>query len=249
MRLYRRLFLPDTHTPDHDKKAWKIVQDVAQDFQPDEIVVGGDFFDCEPVSQYTKDPKAKILLEDDLAIGRDVLFDLERRSKCKSMVFLQGNHEERIDRYIAKQAPAFAGLDVRKDILKLPDYYRWFPYGRRNKYFMANGRLMATHGTLYNKHVCAAMLAKYPGTSVIFFHTHRFGEAQTVDVHGNVRRAINSGWLGDKSKATYVKDNDEWCHGITLGWFHPNTDRFWLQPVAIVNDQAVVGGKLYSGAR
>jgi hypothetical protein len=43
MKLTTRLFIPDTHAPFHDKKAFALMLEVAKEVRPDEVVVLGDF--------------------------------------------------------------------------------------------------------------------------------------------------------------------------------------------------------------
>lgn len=218
--------------------------DVARTFKPDEVVYLGDFFDCYCVSDYTKNPIANFaLLEDELKPGRKLLSEVERVSRAKSYVFLQGNHEERIDRYIATYASKLAGnLETRK-ILGIPDHYKWFPYGMKNHYRM--GKLIATHGTLCGQYPAAAMARKY-GSSILFGHTHRVQEFQIRNASGDVFRGINIGWLGDlETAAEYIKNVADWCHGFAVGWFNTAGD-FWIQTIPIINYECVFNHALIS---
>lgn len=243
-RLYRRLFIPDTHAPMHDKKAWACMLKVAADFKPDEVVYLGDFWDCYCVSDYTKNPTTNFkMLEEELVDGRNLLKEVERATKAKSFVFLQGNHEERIDRYIAVYAAKLAGCLETRKILQVPDSYKWFPYGMKNIYRM--GKLLATHGSLCGQYPAAAMARKY-GCSVIFGHTHKVQELQLRNASGEIFRGINIGWLGDiETAAEYVKNVTDWCHGFAVGWFNDAGD-FWIQIIPIVDYQCVFNGSLFS---
>lgn len=243
MKLYRRLFIPDTHAPFHDMRAFRLMLDVAKDFKPHEVVYLGDFFDCYSVSQYDKDPEKNFkLLEEELIEGRELLDLVERTTNADKYVFLSGNHENRIDRYVATYAGKLGGLVKTREILQVPSKYEWLPYGQKGHYRC--GKLIATHGSLCNKHVAFGMAAKY-GSSVIFGHTHRIQEFNLRNIHGATIKGVTIGWLGDGRKAAeYVNNVADWSHGFAVGYFKPSGG-FFLQTIEIQDYQCVFNGRLY----
>lgn len=242
-RLYRRLFIPDTHSNNHDKKAWSCMLDVVSQFRPDEVVYLGDFWDCYSVSDFTKNPSYNFqLLEEELKAGRELLSQVERISRAKSYVFLAGNHEARIDRYIATYASKLAGNLVTREILGVPKHYKWFPYGMKNHYNM--GKLIATHGTLCGQNPAAAMVKKY-GCSVVFGHTHGCQEYTIRNAKGENFTAYNIGWLGDESAAEYIQNFPNWSHGFGIAHFKPNGE-FYFQTITIKNYECVFNNTLIS---
>lgn len=242
MALIRRVFWPDTHTPFHDKLAVKIALELIKDFKPQEIVILGDFFDCYSVSQYDKDPlKCFNLLEDELVEGRELLSEIERVSKCKSVVFLEGNHEARIAKYINVYASKLGGTLSVREVLKIPKHYRYFPYGQSGHYRFAN--FIATHGSIANQHSCASMVKKY-GANVIFGHVHQLQEYHVRNIHGDDFAAYSCGWLGDMERAAeYVKNFGNWTQGLGLGY--STSRRTFMQLVPIINHEAVLNGEIY----
>lgn len=243
MKLVKRLFVPDCHVPYHDVKAFETMLEIARDFKPDEIVVLGDFFDAYSVSFHSKDPKKMVAtLEHELELSRPEIAKLQKVNPRARMVFLCGNHEDRIRRYVNHHAPMLARSLGIEDTLKLPHGTIFLPYGQRNRYFM--GKLLATHGTLFNQHVAQGMIRKY-GTSVIFGHTHRLQEFNVVNVHGDRLKGITCGWLGDITHAgEYVLDMADWVHAFALSYHFPNGN-FVMQTVEIVAGRAVFDGRIY----
>jgi UDP-2,3-diacylglucosamine pyrophosphatase LpxH len=239
----KRFFFPDVHAPFHDRKCVELALDVLKDLNPDEVVILGDFFDCYTVSQYSKDPKSQYkLLEEELAEGRTLLSRIIKTAPRANIVFLQGNHEYRIDRYVSTYANALGGSINTRDVLQLPKQVKWYPYGHRNHHQC--GKLIATHGTICNRHCCAAMLQKY-GCSVIFGHTHRMQEFNIRKADGERIKAVTIGWLGDKdSAAEYVQNVHDFSHGFAVGHFKPNGD-FFLDLIEIEKYQLVFQGKFY----
>jgi predicted phosphodiesterase len=246
MKLLKRLFVPDLHAPYLDRAAFELMLSVAQDFKPQEVVFLGDFFDAECVK--THEPNAlrnPRFLEDELQEGRNALKQVEVMSGAKSFVFLEGNHEDRIRRYIAINAPKLAkNIDV-KQVLGIPDYYRYLKYGQEGHYRMGNW--LATHGTLCGKYCAAAMLAKY-GVNVIFGHVHRVQEARQTRFSDMIR-AVSCGWLGvPRTAGEYIRDVPDWQLGFGLGYWKPNGQAF-IEVVEIQNYSCVFAGEIYGRTR
>lgn len=243
MKLVKRLIVPDCHVPFHDEKAFNAMLEIAKDFKPDEIVILGDFYDGYCVSSHPKDPNRTFAtIEHELEISRPVLDKLIAVNPKAKVVFLSGNHENRITRYVKTNAPMLARSMGIENILKLPRQVYFVPYGQKNRYFM--GKLMATHGTLYNQHVAQAMIRKY-GVSVVFGHTHRLQEFNVQTVHGDRLKGITIGWLGDLEHAgEYVEDMADWVHSFALSYHYPNGD-FVIQTIELVKGKAIFDGKIY----
>lgn len=241
---YRRLIVPDTHTPWHDAGAWRVLTEFTHDFKPNEIVVLGDFFDLAVCSRFTKDPTlVPQLLSEETGPGSEMLEDLLLTADTQKLVFLEGNHEYRIKSYLAERAPAFANQFSSKELLSLPAKTHLIPYGVRGIYKMPGW--IATHGSLFNKHVAQSMLQLF-GCNVIFGHVHRFQHYTSRNVHGDILQAITPGWLGDVEKAGSYQKNavSEWNHGFSFGGWKRSGIAF-MQNVLLQHGEAVIGGKLY----
>jgi hypothetical protein len=217
--------------------------EIAKDFRPHEIVVLGDFFDAYCISSFAKNPQQTFLtLEHELEEARPWLYELRNVNPKAKFVFLAGNHCSRISRYIRNCAPMLDRSTDIESILKLPKGTAYFPYGQKNRYFM--GRLMATHGTIFNRHVAASMIAKY-GHSCCFGHVHRAQEFNVVTVSGERLKGITFGWLGDNNKAAeYCEDINDWVHGFGLSYTFPNGE-FVTQFIEIQKSGAVFDGEIY----
>lgn len=243
MKHTKRLHVPDVHAPNHNARAFNLMLEVAKDFKPDEVVIYGDFFDAYSVSFHSKNPlKTYQTIEHELEDSRPVLYKLAQTVPRAKLVFLCGNHELRIQRYLRAYAPMLSRSVNLEDLLKLPRGTRFYPYGKKNRHFM--GKLMATHGTLYNKHVAHSMLAKY-GCSISFGHTHRSQEYNSINVHGDRLKAITFGWLGDIEQAgEYIDDVADWVTAFGISYHFPNGDFTW-QTIEIQNNRLVFNGDIY----
>lgn len=241
-KTFRRLFVPDCHFPNHDQRAFDLMLDVASDFRPNEVVYLGDFQDCYCVSDYSKNPNQNWkLLSEELEAGQAAMRELEKRARANAYVFIEGNHENRIERYLHAYAPVLGDLGSVREILKIPANYRYYPYGQKNFYKMPG--LVATHGTVTSKHPAYASIQKL-GCSLIFGHTHRLQKAVTRNLEGEEFRGYNCGWLGDMQKAAeYIKDVADWSLGFALGVW--TEKEFFIELNHIQNYKVLAHGKIY----
>jgi predicted phosphodiesterase len=240
--LQRILFVPDSHIPYHDKRAWELMLKAAGLFKPDQIVLLGDFADCYAVSSHDKSPGRKHRLQWELDEVDAALADLERL-EAKKKVYIFGNHEDRLDRYIATRAPELDGL------LSIPAYLElkergWIQVPYKDSYRI--GKLWLTHDTgKAGKNAIAAALDDYQ-SNIIIGHVHRMGVVYGGDATGKTHVAASFGWLGDARSVDYmhrVKVNRDWQLGFGLGYLLPN-GTVHIVPVPIVNGQCVVEGQL-----
>jgi UDP-2,3-diacylglucosamine pyrophosphatase LpxH len=243
--MIKRLFIPDVHFPSHDATAYGLMFQVAQDFKPDEIVILGDFFDCYSVSRYDKHPKKMFLeLRDELELGIKALEKISGVLKPRKIWFLEGNHEARVRKYLANNAPLLLGnFQTPQDVFELPKNTTYVPYGQDG--FIDFDGLYAMHGVITGKNPAMKALERY-GRSVIFGHTHRLQEAHKKVLDGPVLRAFNCGWLGDiREAAEYVQDTADWTQGFATGFF-PKSGNWTITLHTILNREVTVNGKHYS---
>jgi hypothetical protein len=85
---YRRLFI---HT--------------ANRVQPEKIILVGDIFDCYEFSKYTKDAR-KVDIISSINWVHSFLEDLRNVAPNSEIVFIGGNHEHRLIRYLSEEAPS-----------------------------------------------------------------------------------------------------------------------------------------------
>src|SRR5262249_28538950 len=127
----------------HSERAWKLVMKAARQFQPDTVVHMGDLADFYSVSAHSKDPNRVGLLEQELGIVQKMRGDLDRL-KHKSKIFIEGNHEQRLIRYLQDKAPELMGLISLDELLKLSaNGWEHVPYRSHTKV----GKLYLTHDT------------------------------------------------------------------------------------------------------
>jgi hypothetical protein len=153
-----------------------------------------------------------------------------------------GNHEFRLERYIAKNAPAVEGLFSYENWV---EDHGWETVPYLSTYKL--GKLNITHDTGtagMNAHRDAA--SAHMGSTVIG-HTHRLAYEVRGKVDGVPYLAAMFGWLGDPAKITYLHNAKaaHWVHGFGIGYMLEDGVTH-VQPVPIIDGKCMVEGKLYS---
>jgi predicted phosphodiesterase len=241
--MQRWLLIPDTHRPYHDEKAVKLMLKVAKDRKFDGVVILGDYGDFYGVSSHDKDPNRANRLDEELASINEGLDELDAL-KFKHKIFVAGNHEDRMERYLKTKAPELFNMVKVKQLLKLQERgWKYVPYKDHTEI----GKLFVTHDT-----GTAGAYAHYKAqadfqSNVVIAHTHRIGYAVIGNARGRPHVGAMLGWLGDVNEVDYmhrVKALKDWALGFGIAYIEPNGHAH-VQPVPIIDYKCVVEGKLY----
>ncbi len=240
--LARVLIIPDVHRPYHDKKAWELLLRAAREFKPDKIVVLGDFADFYSVSSFDKHPKKASDLKweaDDANVGLDELDALGAGTK----IFIKGNHEDRLERYLCKAAPALIGCVSVDELFRFAERgWQVVDYKKSTR----RGKLRLTHDTGTAGQNAHRQSMDAFQASVVIGHTHRMEVSYKGCADGSPTVGAMFGWLGDFEQIDYmqaVKAKRDWVHGFGIG-YQEASGVIHLQAVPIVNGACVVAGKL-----
>lgn len=236
------LFVPDTHAPYHDERAVRIVEQIVNEWEPQTIVVLGDWIDNLSVSGHEPAKTFDRNLKREAAVAATRLEGLTRGISERH--FVMGNHETRLERFIAKKAPELDGLVNIEDLLGLGKWTSVTPYNETLKL----GKLNITHDVGkagQNAHRSAAQ--SYMASAIIG-HTHRMGYDVIGRQAGPPVVAAMFGWLGDYRKVEYLHraEAKRWPLGFGIGRMEPS-GVVHVTPVPIVNYKACVEGVLYVG--
>lgn len=238
------LVVPDTHAPYHDQRAWELMMTVARDIKPNGIVCIGDLADFYSVSSHSKDPNRALRLDEELHVVGALLDELDSL-KAERKIFIGGNHEDRLERYLRNVAPELYNLVSIPQVLKLEERaWEYVPY----KESIQVGKVYFTHdvGTAGKYSVYRVMDAFQH--SVVTGHTHRFMYLVEGDATGSRQVSVQFGWLGDVEQMDYmhkVKARRDWSLGFGIGYLDTDTEAIHFVPVPLVGYQCVVNGILY----
>lgn len=235
----RILFVPDCHVPYHDPKAFALMLHAAALFRPHTICVLGDFFDFYCVSDHDKNPRRVAILDDELKAGGDALGLLDRIG-ARRKIFICGNHENRLARYLSRRAPELDGIIDIPGALSLKERgWQYVPY----KHGIHLGNLYVTHDVDHAGKYALFHTMGDIGQSFVIGHTHRFGLTFSNDSLGKPTMGASFGWLGDFGAIDYmhaIKARRDWSHGFGLGYLINGLVH--LVPVPIIGDSCVVEG-------
>jgi len=235
-RAFKRVFFfPDTHVPFHSPAAFQIAVNACRRFDPDVLVVLGDFADFYCVSSHDKSPLRNNRLSSEVKAVRSALKRLEAL-KVKRKVFVMGNHEYRLERYLTTKAPELFDMVETHKLFELEEHgWEWVPYRQH----IMLGNLAVSHDFGSAGQAAHRKAAVKFGSSVAMGHTHRMAYVTRADLQGNLITAAMFGWLGDFSSIDYASKasvGTDWVHGFGVGYIHKDQTPI-LTPVPIVNEK------------
>lgn len=245
------LIIPDTHAPYHDVKAWKILQNVVKHYKKDlkEICFLGDFADFYAVNSHGRHPSVLSLLINEVETVNKMLDWFDETTPDVKKVFLEGNHEYRLERYLMNNAPALFGVTETRELLKFPQRPNWkfIPYGPNQSHKILGSKLTARHEPLASSAKATASKAL---CSLVYGHIHRIERQHMVGLDGTDHVCFSVGWLGDKKMDKifgYVKSHHQWQMGFGLCWVDKKSRFFYNQTVQILeNYTCVIDGKVFT---
>lgn len=211
----RVLLLPDIHIPFHDKNAILTALEFGHKKDVDVIVLLGDLMDHYQNSSFIKDPRQRSF-KYELDLTKQFLKELRDFFPGVRIVYKEGNHEERWERFLKTYAPQLLDLDeFRLDvILRLGelgiDYVR-------NKKIIHFGKLPILHGHEYGGKGSggvnpARWLFLRTKDNGVCGHFHRISQHRERNVTGEQIGTWSMGCLCDLSPE--YRPLNEWSHGF-----------------------------------
>ena len=244
------IIIPDCHIPYEDKRAYNLMLEIARDLDPDEIVILGDYADFYAINSHGKDADKNHLLMDEVSEVIERLKQLKSLFPRAKRVYIEGNHEYRLARYINSKCPDLYGITDVSKILELKLLgFEYIPYMPNQQYNVLDTNLVARHEPLSGGvHVAHGSVVKAL-KSVIFGHTHRLQKTELYGLDGSRYLGVSCGWLGDKSHPVfeYVKTHHQW--GLGFGIARSISKSLIDVELAFINPkyQCITNGYLYTG--
>lgn len=140
--------LSDIHIPCHDKRTIEKFVEECQQRSVKGILLNGDVLDMCQISDHIKDPTAPGMKEE-IEKGRAFLAWLRSKFPQARIIYKEGNHDDRLKRFLAQRAPEIYDLD---DIF-LPNLLRVNDVGAEwvgDKRVIHLGKLPVIHGHEYS---------------------------------------------------------------------------------------------------
>lgn len=238
----RNLFVTCFHIPRHDQKLFDLLIKFKKFFKPHRLWILGDFLHIEQLSNYRKDPDKKWKLQEDTDQAGDMLEQLI--DGIPRVDFLEGNHEDRLERYL-QDHPGLFGLRC----LTIPALLK---FSKRNIHHRAHWTddpikhygFKIHHGKWFAHH--SGWTAKKHwqewGDCGIIGHCHRGGSY--------LRRRPDAidGWYEDFCMCDlnpgYGGFHD-WIQGWSVAYFK-KTGLFNMHQIPVIDHEFLFQGKLFS---
>lgn len=250
----RTMVFNDPRIPFHDVKSLDLVLDIFEDLDLDRMVINGDLLDFYNVNSHgPKHPDISTNLEDELIAGREFFEGLRERFPKKEIVFIFGNHEDRLDRFIVKNSKQLWGLLTLENFInfdRLNIEYHHYNY----RYQLENTNCFIQHSPpSYGQNGARTSLLSKPNATFIYGCTHRVQHSCNTDAHGNVHSVYFNGWLGSTTDTkehtrvfSYAKGHQNWQQAFCIVTVEGG-EQFHINQYLIRDHKVVVDGSLYEG--
>lgn len=209
----RIVWLSDLHVPYHDARAVNAALDMARDWRPSLLILGGDLYDSYLISAFEKEPeRLNATLQNEFDAAQPIISAIDGLA-C-DVVFILGNHEARIDALIAKN-PGLSKLRALQwhTMAEIPKRWTILPQYTR----LRIGGLDFHHGDIKQgpggRYVAARMLEDLKRSSV-FGHFHRDQFYPEPDGDGVVRGGFSTGHLCNVAEAGKYCRINRWTTGF-----------------------------------
>jgi Calcineurin-like phosphoesterase len=164
--------------------------------KPKAVICNGDAFDGATISRHPRigwDKKPTVLEE--LRVVDERLSEVERAAKGAELIWSLGNHDSRMECFLAANAPQFEGVHG----FRLKDHFpRWRPCWSTwiNDSVVVKHRMRSGVHATHNNTVNA-------GTSIVTGHLHQLKVTPFSDYRGR-RYGVDSGTLADLYSAPFI---------------------------------------------
>lgn len=239
------MHLHDIHAPFQDEAALDVAYQLVEHVQPDVIVVGSDAADFTLLSSFDPDPDINEEIDDELegfkAFWYEHINTLRKIAPDATLVYIYGNHEWRILRYLEQNAPKLRKtvLKAWKDVLRAGGAVLYL--GEVD--WVRMGGLVVMHGSRVGENAAKLQLQDVGHqVSVMAGHVHRISNFEKAGEDFPVVSAVG-GCLCKPSHYMRGKARNKWQLGTIVASvdlngryvhfdnlrFEQDADRVWVR--------------------
>lgn len=210
----------DTQVPFHHPAAVKLASELIGYVKPDHIIYNGDIADFWSISKHNKS-RSEILSMIDFQeeIDRTIQVQdiISRNSKKSKLHMVDGNHEERLNRFLGDGPQYVLGSLKSLSIPEVFNYEKrgWSTYHPYGQGIWIADNLYVYHGTAVNSvpGVSVQKEIEALGASVLIGHVHRRADVRFRRGKSELR-GIENGCLCQFSPSYKLMTN--WTHCLTI---------------------------------
>lgn len=210
------LVASDIHFPYHCTKTLKKFFRYLE-VRPTDIVLLGDIVDFYPISKFIKIPDRLLSLKKELKEAVSFLKRLRELSPESNIYYIEGNHEERLQKFLFTYAPQLTCImPTIAQLLELPQLN--IKYVQKKQGIKLYG-IRFFHGDITRKNPGAALLEvinRNPNEHVVIGHTHHLTHV-CITKNCRTTHGIEAGCMADPKKQVYLSyPYWGWSRGFVL---------------------------------
>lgn len=251
-----RVIVNDVHGSMMDRAAVLAFLGDLERWKPDEIVLNGDIVECGGflAAHHTLSyvGQTTYSFQDDIAAGNWFLDEIQKAAPSAQIHFIEGNHEDRVERWVVDQtmrhqrdSEFLRGLVSPEYLLKLKE--RGIIYYRRSETHVPGlppgwvklGKVFFVHELGGSKNAARDSVTKTAG-NVVYAHTHREDSASVVLPAVGLVKAWNPGCLCQMQPLWQHSKPTDWSHGYGVQVI-ASSGNFLHLNIPIVDGQSLAG--------
>jgi hypothetical protein len=256
----------------HDEAALSVALQIVKIAKPVQVVLVGDNLDLPEFGKYRLSPAYAQTTQATIDRATEFCAELRQAAPDAEIIWLAGNHEERVPNYILDNAKAAFGLRRGRmpdswPVLSVPNLCRFDEFGIQYlsgypaSYHWITPRLRVIHGNkVASNNSTAHKYLATEKTSVIYGHIHRleWAERTREDYDGaktilaaspgclaRIDGAVPSTKGGIDLDGRPLHSTEDWQQGVAVVPYHPESGNFVYEQVPIRNGWAMWRGKEY----
>lgn len=243
--------IPDLHVPYQDGRSLLAVEKLMTDYRFDGYIIIGDFLDFDCISSHNKNNLRAVegkRIHADYKVAGEILDRhqaiIRSRNKDAKFIYIEGNHENRIERYVDAN-PALEGMVEVPTCLEFGRRkIEWVPFWSKGKVYKV-GKATFIHGRYTNDLHAKKHVHRY-GCNIFYGHLH---DVQTYSAEmmgeGNTLVGQSLGCLCLSQK--YMQGApDRWQQAFAIFEFLPSGN-FNYNVIRIFDHRFIYAGKIYEG--
>lgn len=175
-KIYKVLVIPDVHVPYQDDQSLHALEKYMADTRFDEVIYIGDLLDFDQISKFNKgNPlKESRKLSDDYKLAGKILDRhisiIRGNNKKAKFTLLEGNHEERIQRWVSQNPQVEDMIEVPVGLKLGERGINWVKSFSKGDLYKI-GKAYFTHGLYTNQYHAQKMVNNF-GVNIYYGHTH-----------------------------------------------------------------------------
>ena len=228
----------------HDERAIAIAMAMVRDIQPTQIILLGDNLDLPEFGKYRLSPAFALTTQASVDRATTLCAELRQAAPKAKIVWLAGNHEERLTNYILDNAKAAFGITKGNtpkawpdmsvpSLCRMEEYGINFESGYPAGYYLVNKQLACIHGNrVRSRGSTAHIYLNEQKMSVIYGHIHRIELAYRTRRDWDGARTIMAASPGTLARIDGAVPSTK---GGVDAWGRPKTVvEDWQQGVGLV---------------